>query len=94
MLCWQALAAVQAPKYGWYNQVNVMPCDLFLIELTRLTLVEETLIAWAHFVISILKLRPASGSKPTAIYQQISGHAVVLPQNPGLLLYILLLSTS
>ena len=65
----------------------------FPLELEGLTLVEEALIAWVHPVISILKLRPTGGSKSTATYQRIRGHAVVLLQNPGLLLNILQSST-
>ena len=68
-------------------------CAQFSLELEGLTLVEKALIARAHPVISILKLRPASGSKPTATYQRIRDHAVVLSQNPGLLLNILPSST-
>ena len=51
------------------------------------------MVARAHPVISILKLRPIGGSNPAATYQRVRGHAVVLPQNPGLLLQILPSST-
>ena len=77
--CKRALTAIQAPKFVWYNQVNFTTCAQFPMELAGLTLVEEALIARAHTVISILNLRPAGGSKPTATYQRIRGHAVVLP---------------
>ena len=87
--CQLALAATQASKFRWYNQVNMTTCVQFLEQLKGLTLVEEALIARAHLVISILKLRPAGGSKPSATYQRIRGHAVVLQQNPGPLLHIL-----
>lgn len=58
-----------------------------------LTLVEEAVIARAHPIVSILKLRPTGGSDPAATYQRIQGHAVVLPQNPGPLLQLLPLAT-
>ncbi len=53
-----------------------------------LTLVEEAVIAHAHPVISILKLRPAGSSLSTS-YQRVCDYAVVLPQNLGLLLTLL-----
>lgn len=48
-------------------------------------MVEKAVIACAHPIISILKLRP-TGTSFSVSYQQVQGHAVVLPQNPGLLL--------
>lgn len=47
------------------------------------------MIACVYPVISILKLCPAGGDSPLATYQGIRGDAIVLPQNPSLLVNIL-----
>ena len=91
--CILALTDAKIPKFSWFNQVNVTACHQFPSELTDLTLVEKAMVARAHPVISILKLRPTGGSNPAATYQRVRGHAVVLPQNPGPLLQILPSST-
>lgn len=70
------------------NSINVCTCQNYPEELKDLSLIEEAVIARAHPVISIIKLRP-SGASLSASYQRIRGHAVVLPQNPGPLLDLL-----
>lgn len=56
--------------------------------LKDLTSVEEVIIARAHPVISIMKLRPCRISS-SVCYQRIWSHVVVPLQNPGPLLEIL-----
>ena len=70
----------KVPKFGSINGINMFACQNYPVELNDLTLVEEAVIARAHPIISILKLRP-QGSGSAASYHRIRGHAVVLPQN-------------
>lgn len=83
----------RSSKFGHVNAVNTTCCHQFPTELEDLTLVEEGVIARAHQLVSILKLRPASRTSPDSIYKGIRGHAVVLPQNPGSLVGMLPSST-
>ncbi len=46
---------------------------------------EEAVIARAHFIIFIIKLRP-SGASVSIFYSRIRGYDVVLAPQPGLLL--------
>lgn len=92
-ICFVAIAASKPPKFGLVNAVNTTCCHEFPAELNDLTLVEEALIARAHPVSSILKLRPAGRASPQSVYEGIRGHAVVLPQNPGPLINMLPSST-
>ena len=87
--CTHALTLGKVPKFRGSNHVNVTACHQFSAKLVDLTLVEKAVIARAHPVISILKLRPIGESDPATTYQRIRGHAVVFPQNPGLLLQLL-----
>lgn len=50
---------------------------------------EKAVIARAHPIISIIKLRP-NGASVSASYSQIRGYVVVFPQQPGQLLNLLL----
>lgn len=88
MTCYRQIIESKPPKFGSTSQINVCTCQNYPDALNDLTLVEEAVIARAHPVISILKLRPA-GASLSASYQRIRGHAVVLPQNPGPLLTLL-----
>lgn len=51
-------------------------------------MVEKAVIACAHSIISILKLRLAGNNSNTS-YQRVRGHIIVLPQNLGPLLSFL-----
>lgn len=88
MKYYRQIVEFKPPKFGSINSVNVYACQNYPNVLGDFTLVEEGVIARAHPVISILKLRP-SGTSFSASYQRIRGHAVVLPQNPGPLLTLL-----
>ena len=52
---------------------------------------EEAIIAWAHLIITIVKLKP-SGANVSAFYSRIQRHIVVLFPKPELLLNLLSLS--
>lgn len=69
--CTHALTLGKVLKFGGSNHVNVTACHQFPAELVDLTLVEEAVIARAHPVISILKLRPIDGSDLATTYQRI-----------------------
>ncbi len=61
--------------------------------LEGLTSAEEAVIAQAHPVITILKLRPNNTFNPRS-YRGIRGHSVLLLQNPGPLFDLLLSETT
>lgn len=63
-------------------------CQFYLSPLLDLTIAEKTVIAKAHPVLKIFKLKPNGKNNPLA-YSRIQSHAVVLPQNPRLLLELL-----
>ena len=87
--CFRYIKDLKFPKFGATNIINVCACQDYPDVFKEITLVEEAVIARAHPIISILKLRP-SGASLLASYQRIRGHAVILPQNPGPLLDMLL----
>ena len=86
--CWTALEKSQVPKFGFKNGMPTVACQLYPSPLLDLTPAEETVIAKAHPIIKILKLRP-NGKATSASYNGIRGHAIVFPQNPGPLLTLL-----
>lgn len=90
--CFSSILKSIPPKFECKNGINTTCCQVFLKKLEDLTFVEETVIAWAHLVISILKLRPVDVNT-NITYQCICDHAVVLPQNSGPLLNSLLFAS-
>lgn len=62
--------------------------QFYLSPLLDLTIAEKTVIAKAHLVLKILKLKP-NGKNNLLAYSRIQGHAVVLPQNLRPLLELL-----
>ena len=60
-------------------------CQNYPLALENLSIVEDAVIAKAHPVVTILKLRPNNRFNPVS-YRGIRGHAVILSQNPELLL--------
>ncbi len=76
------------PRFGSINDINTYTCHSYPELLKDLTLVEKVVIARAHPIISIIKLRPSGASVSTS-YSRIRGHAVILPQQPGPLLNLL-----
>ncbi len=86
--CVNDIQKSKPPQFGCINGVNTYTCHSYPESLKDLTLVEEAVIARAHPIISIIMLRP-SGASVSASYSRIRGHAVVLPQQPGLFLNLL-----
>lgn len=87
--CISDIRKSKPPRFGCRNGINKNTSHSYPDVLKDFTLVEKAVIARAHPIISIIKLRP-SGISVSASYSRICGHAVVLPQQPGLLLNLLL----
>ncbi len=86
--CVNDIQKSKPPHFGCINGVNTYTCHSYTKLLKDLTLVEEAVIAWAHPIISIIQLRP-SGGNIFVSYSRVRGHAMVLPQQPGLLFNLL-----
>ena len=86
--CFNTLNGGRIPKFSALNAVNVTLCQHYPTELEDLTLMEEYAIARSHPIGTILKLKPNGLRNPTA-YNNIRGHIVTIPHNPGPLLDIL-----
>lgn len=60
----------QIPKFESTNYINILPYQKSFDILNDLTLIEKAFIAYAHLVMSIIKLRP-SETGSTAFYHRI-----------------------
>ena len=87
--CFNAIEQKCPLKYSALNGVNVSFCQYYPHALCDLTLTEECLIARSHLIASILKLC-LNDVHNSVIYNQLHDHVVVLSQDPGSLLDILL----
>ncbi len=85
LTCSRLLLLENRPKFGIFNSLPHMDCQLYPLALADLSMAEEAAIACAYPVVSILKLRPFGVFNPAA-YSYIKGHIVLLPQNPASLL--------
>ena len=70
------------------NTINVMRYDEYPSELEGLSIIKEALIARAHVVEMVVKLRPG-GRFSTVAYDAIKGHMVLITQQPKPLLNII-----
>ena len=86
--CWKCITEEKPPKYSISNGMPQLCCQNYPSALENLSIAEEAVIARAHPVVTILKLRPNNRFNPGA-YRGIRGHAILLPQNPGPLLTLL-----
>lgn len=57
--------------------------------LENLSIAEKVVVARAHLIVTILKLKPNNKFNPR-FYKRITGHVVILSQKPGPLLTLLL----
>ena len=73
------------PKFEILNGLSYADCQSYLLSLVDLFMTKKVVIAHAHPVISILKLKPSGTFNPAA-YSGIKRYAVLLPQNPTPLL--------
>ena len=87
-LCFDNFSKSRISKFESINQMNSIACQNFFDALKNLILIEEIVIAKAHFFISILKLR-FNDITAVTFYQRIRDHAVILSQNSDSLLDIL-----
>lgn len=86
--CWNHVSKGEPPKFGVSNKMPQLYCQHYPKPLEDLTSAEEAVIARAHPVVTILKLRPNNSFNPGA-YTGVRGHSVLLPQNPGPMLNLL-----
>ncbi len=86
--CWNQISGGSKPKFGISNKMPQLYCQHYPSMLEGLKSAEEAVIAQAHPVITILKLRPNNTFNPGS-YRGIRGHSVLLPQNPWPLLDLL-----
>ncbi len=86
--CVNDIQKSKPPQFCCINDVNTYTCHSYPESLKDLTLVEEAVIARAHPIISIIKLRP-SGASISASYSRIRGHVIIFLQQPGPLLNLL-----
>ncbi len=86
--CVNDIQKSKPPQFGCINSINTYTCYSYLESLKDLILVKKAVIARAHPIISIIKLRPSVVSV-SASYSRIRSYAVVLPQQPGPLLNLL-----
>ncbi len=91
--CWTCVSISRKPKFGIFNNIPKLCCQYYLILLEDLTFAEEDVIARAHLVITILKLRP-NNSFNSGTYRGICRYFVLLLQNPRQLLTLLPLKTT
>lgn len=87
--CHRALGRATIPKFSAKNLVNVTLCQNYPSVLEGLTLTEEYAIARCHPVGLIMKLRPG-GRRSSISHRALRGHFIVIPQDLGPLLQILL----
>lgn len=86
--CVNNFQKIKPPQYSLVNGINIYIYRRYPIVLHDFTLVEEAVIARAHPIITIIKLRP-SGASVSASYSRIREYAMVLPQQLEPLLNLL-----
>ena len=82
--CVNNIQKAKSPWFGYINDVNIYLYRSYFKVLKDLILIEEVIIARAHLIITIIKLRQSSESI-FASYSQICIHAIVFSQQPDLL---------
>lgn len=90
---WTSVSQGKLPKFGISNKMLQIYCQDYLGLLNGFTSAEKAVIAKTHSVITILKLRP-NNKFNSGLYRGVQGHSILLPQNPGRLLNLLLSNTT
>ncbi len=85
---WTCVSGGREPKFRISNKMPKLCCQYYLAPLEDLISAEEAVIARAHPVVTILKLRLNDSFNPGTC-KGVCGHSVLLPQNPGPLLTLL-----
>ncbi len=91
--CWTCVSRGGEPKFDISNKIPKLCCQYYPAPLEDLTSAEKAVIARTHPVVIILKLRPNNSFNPRT-YRGVCRYSVLLPQNPGPLLTLLLLLTT
>lgn len=87
--CWKNISEKKSPKYRIFHKLPQLCSQNYFLALENLSIAQKIIIARAHLIITILKLRPNNKFNPGS-YRKIRDHAIILPQNPWLLLILLL----
>ncbi len=88
--CWTCISGDRKPKFGISNKMPKLCCQYYSVLLEDLKSAEKAVIVRAYLVVTIMKLKPNDSFNP-GTYRGVRRHFVLLPQNPGLLLTLLLL---
>ncbi len=87
---WTCVSGSREPKFGIFNKMSQLCCQYYPVHIEDLTSTKEAVIAKIHPVTTILNLWPNNSFNP-GTYRGIRRHCILLPQNPGPLLILLLL---
>lgn len=85
---WTHISESKEPKFSISNKMLQLYCQYYSRPLEGLTSAEKVVIAKAHPVITILKLKPNNNFNP-GLYRSICRPSMLLLQNPGSLLNLL-----
>ncbi len=86
--CGNQISGGSKSKFSISNMMPQLCCQHYPSMLEGLMSTKKAVIARAHPVITILKLRLNNSFNP-GLHRGIRGHSVLLPQNPGTLLNLL-----
>ena len=86
--CWKRITEGKPLKYSISNGISQFYCQNYPSALENLSIADKVVIARAHLVVTILKLRP-NNTFNLGGYRGIRGHAVLLFQHLGPLLTLL-----
>ncbi len=76
--CWTCVSGGREPKFGISSKMPKLCCQYYPAPLEDLTSAEEVVIARAHPVVTILKLRPNNSFNP-GTYRGVRGYSILLP---------------
>lgn len=84
---WKRITEEKQPKYSISNRISQFCCQNYPSALENLSIAEEVIIAKAHPIVTILKLKPNYRFNPGS-YRRIRSHAIILSQNTRALLIL------
>ena len=83
--CWKCISKRKLPKYSIFNGMSQLCCQNYPLTLENFSITKKVVIAKAHLIITILKLKPNNRFNPR-FYRGIQDHVIILFQNLGPLL--------
>lgn len=89
--CIKEVQKSKIPQFRHINNINTYICHSYSQVFQDLILVEELVIAYAHLIIFMIKLR-FSDASISSFYSRIRSYVIVLPQQPGPLFNLSLLN--